>query len=205
MPDILKKTMNGHTFAVFDNSGDLGDWYDKQYTAMGDGWVVPRSAALSYIEFAEILKDNDKGLLDVGSGAGYFIEVAQEYVRCVGIELSTVGLEFAKKRVPTASWLKMDVEDMTFRGKEFDYVTSIGSIEHVINIDKAIREIYRVLKDDGKFFVWVPNETWIFEDQPHEQTHTDEEWIEIFEREGFKKVKIERRGDNTAILFVKEL
>lgn len=197
--------MNGHILEQFNNSEDLGKWYNGQYTAMGDGWDCPRDAALWYINFAEILKDSSKELLDLGSGAGHFIKTAQEFVLCTGIELSTVGLDMARARVPGAKWMQVDMESMPFQDGQFNYITSIGSVEHVIHIYKALAEIHRVLKDDGRLFCWVPNEKWLYQDQPHEQTHTDEEWLEIFDNAGFKSIKLEDRGDCTAILFIKKI
>jgi ubiquinone/menaquinone biosynthesis C-methylase UbiE len=47
----------------------------------------------------------------------------------------------------------MDVTKMKFPQKHFDYVTGVGALSNFDNPERALKEISRVLKDDGELFV----------------------------------------------------
>jgi|SRR5581483_11259193 len=194
---------DAHTLIKFDNSKDLGDWYNQKYTEMGGGWKIPKDEALRLMEWAGIPKDRTKRLLDIGSGDGDFIGHVADYAKCMGIDLSSVGVELASRMPVDAYFEVADIEDTGYASGVFDWLTSIGSIEHVINLPVALDECYRLLKDDGKFLCLVPNELWGYLDQPQEQTHTDEEWAKLFEAAGFIIEKVNRRNDLTDFLLKK--
>ena len=50
--------------------------------------------------------------------------------------------------------------------EEFDYVFSLGVIHHIPKADLAVQNIYRSLKPNGQFIMWVygyeNNELYIF-------------------------------------------
>jgi len=52
--------------------------------------------------------------------------------------------------------IKADVCDLPFEENEFDYVLCNHVLEHVYDDNKAMREIYRVLKFEGKAILQVP-------------------------------------------------
>ena len=52
--------------------------------------------------------------------------------------------------------IKADVSDLPFKENEFDYVLCNHVLEHVYDDNKAMREIYRVLKFEGKAILQVP-------------------------------------------------
>jgi len=194
--------MNDHVLVMFDNSRDLGKWYDQKYTEMGSGWSIPKEEALRLIQWAGFSL-NQKKLLDIGSGDGDFISHIYDNFDCTGIDLSEVGVNFANNKGLQAKFEVMDIEQNSFKDEEFDYLTSIGSIEHVIDLDHALAECHRIVKDGGLFLCMVPNELWLYMDQPQEQTHTDEEWSEYFKRAGFEVIKMVRRSDLTDFLLKK--
>jgi SAM-dependent methyltransferase len=50
-----------------------------------------------------------------------------------------------------------DVRDLPFADASFDAVYSMGTIEHFDETERAVREIVRVLKPDGRAIIGVPN------------------------------------------------
>jgi 2-polyprenyl-3-methyl-5-hydroxy-6-metoxy-1,4-benzoquinol methylase len=195
-----------HSLMMFDTSEELGAWYDQKYTQMGDGWECPTEVANSYLDFAEIPFDEDKILLDVGCGAGHFIETAQRRVTCIGIDLSRVAVDLAYLRCPDSFFMKADVEHYGYGNvkENYDYATSIGSIEHCINIPVAIQGVWNLLKTGGVFYVLVPNEEWKHFDQPQEQTKTDEQWLALFDESSWSLLKQNRTNDISHFLFQKK-
>lgn len=51
----------------------------------------------------------------------------------------------------------MDGHDLHFPDNSFEAVSIVEVIEHVENPSQVLREIYRVLKKDGKMFLTTPN------------------------------------------------
>lgn len=198
------KKIKKHNLVRFNNSADLGTWYDNKYTEMDGGWKVGQEEALRLIEWAGFEKDG-KTLLDIGCGDGDFISHITSYFKCTGIDLSAKAIEFATKRGILATFEVKDIENTTYPIWAFKYLTSIGSIEHVINLDKALSECYRIIEPGGRFLCMVPNERWQHFDQPQEQTHTDREWQKLFEKAGFITHAINRRGDLTDFLLLKPI
>src|SRR5262245_25273364 len=183
-------------------SDELAAWYDKKYTEMGDGWVTPPEECRRHLDDLGVMKEKDrrKELLDIGCGAGHFLAEAEKRVLCTGYEISNTAIGFAKDRCkePYTTFFKVDIGDLTVSVPAYDYIVSIGSLEHVVELDKALDNIRELLRDDGKFYFYCPNEKWVHEDQPNERTMRDEEWMYLFARHGLYVSKAKRWNDSTA-------
>ncbi len=194
--------MTTHALKKFKTTQELGKWYDEKYKEMGGCWLTSPEDCKRHIDFIGLEKSR-KFLLDIGSGSGDFTAEAHKLVITCGWEMSFEAIRLAKEKYPDPLFLYLDIEKDSPISKAFDYITSIGSIEHCIDIDKALKHCRRWLKDDGLLYVFAPNEEWNHFDQPQEQTHTDEEWIKIFKKAGFRIIKHERWNDSTAFLMEK--
>lgn len=188
--------------AGLNSTKEIGDWYDNKYREMGGAWNTPPEDCMFHI--SKIFPFCSSGyLLDLGCGGGHFIQKAQEHFFCTGIEASRVGLEECRERVPLAEFIEMDIENMEFSDFKFDVVTSIGTLEHVVNIPLAVAECFRVLKEGGVFYVYAPNTEWIHEDQPNEVRMDEPEWREILVNAGFKVEHVEKHHDNNIYICLK--
>ena len=99
---------------------------------------------------------SDAGLLDVGTGSGMlpaYLAKKRPDVECTGIDISQTMLDIARERVPGAKMLRTDVTDMPFEDCSFDIVTSCFVYRNLSNRDKAVREMYRVLKPGGNMML----------------------------------------------------
>lgn len=192
-----------------DTTEELGQWYDGKYQEMGDGWTTPAEECHRHLDDLGVPFDKTRWLLDVGSGAGHFLAEAEKRVNCCGLEISHVGIELAKKRTKQATFQPWSIENIfeyTVNQPNFDYIVSIGSLEHIVDLDKALNNIRDLLKPTGKFYFYCPNERWAYFDQPNERTMTDEEWRELFARHGLQTLWSRRWGgnqDNTAFCGVR--
>lgn len=95
-------------------------------------------------------------VLDFGCGNGENgIFAAQQGADVIGIDISPEGVENANlnaKQMGVASNCKfvvMDGENMQFEDNRFDLAVEYGVLHHV-DLDKAMSELNRVLKPDGK-------------------------------------------------------
>lgn len=108
-------------------------------------------------------------LLDLGCGEGSFLfKIAEKARELHGADISSVRIAgaVATKR---ASHPRSDI---TFRAADidralpyddgyFDAVTCIATFEHLYDPYSVIREIRRILKQDGSVIIEVPNIAWL--------------------------------------------
>lgn len=108
------------------------------------------------IKKAEIESQHE--VLEVGCGAGHILERIETGI-LTGIDISAVQIERAKKRVGFKAVLyKEKGEELPFSDFSFDRIICTEVIEHVLEPEKLLSEIKRVLKNDGIFSLSVPNE-----------------------------------------------
>ncbi len=74
-------------------------------------------------------------------------------VRCVGSEY--LGENIAGGTVQK-NIQHENIENLSFAAQRFDLVMSNDVLEHVNQPDKALQEIYRILKPDGELFLSIP-------------------------------------------------
>ncbi len=156
-----------------------------------------------YDDMLAIEKDFQGDILEAGVGQGVVLKKIAErggakIKSLTGIDLSGRLLEIAKKIIPQAKLVKGDIEAMPFANNSFDLVIMVGVFPYLLDIDKALSEIKRVLRADGQFIVTVPNRKWIlFKNyikqrrniQPVEDRFFDfEEMKNILEQRGFRVI-----------------
>ncbi|MCR4793338.1 MAG: class I SAM-dependent methyltransferase [Lachnospiraceae bacterium] len=69
---------------------------------------------------------------------------------------------------------KVDIMDIPYSNKEFDYIICNHVLEHVVDDNLAISELYRVLKPGGEALINVPITKSIFETIEKEEYNTPE-------------------------------
>ena len=95
-------------------------------------------------------------ILDIGCGSGLFLRMAgAKGATSTGIDVSPELLEIARQRNPMAELLNQDMENLSFDDKSFDIITGFNSLQYAEDITNLLKEIKRVLKDDGKLVIGV--------------------------------------------------
>lgn len=90
-------------------------------------------------------------LLDIGCG----IQEIPSYLKKYPIEY-IVGMDpLLPVKKHSFYFVQGIAEYIPFKDESFDYVTSVTSLDHVLLLDKALEEIHRVLKKDGKLLLWI--------------------------------------------------
>ncbi|MBP9095000.1 MAG: class I SAM-dependent methyltransferase [Ignavibacteria bacterium] len=146
-----------------------------------------------------------KKLLDVGCGDGTFAGYAESKgLRVHGIDFSETAIEKAKKKFPNVKFSVGDAENLEFESDFFDYITCNGSLEHVPNMSRALKEMHRSGNENCKYFILVPNEDYIMElfgykpeeehlveiMQPLNQMKSKKGWIKFLNENGFNIERI---------------
>lgn len=121
-------------------------------------------AARHLVELAA-LRDGER-VLDVGTGTGMIpFEIARTApASCsvLGVDISTGMIETAQARVVAAgldatrvSFRRMDAETLDLPDRQFDVVVSAFALGHIPTPEKAVAEMFRVLRPGGRFVIAV--------------------------------------------------
>ena len=150
----------------------------------GDVGVTPTRKNLFKVFNNIKLPDNAK-ILDVGVGSGTLAKFWKEQgYDVVGLDISDKSLTIASSK--GIYCVKGDVtKGLPFCDNTFDLVYSDGLLEHFIDPEPILKEIFRVSKK--YVFTIVPRNTiinlihnWIFR-PPKEYRRKDSEWISMHE------------------------
>ena len=98
-------------------------------------------------------------VLELGCGTGYFTrELARSGADVVAIDVSPELLEIAKANcsAPNVRYEIQNAYELSYPDAVFDSVVG-SSVLHHLEIQEAIREIYRVLKPSGTIYFTEPN------------------------------------------------
>lgn len=101
----------------------------------------------------------EERVLELGCGTGYFTrEIIKTGASVIAIDISPDLLAIAHKdnNYPNVSFCEENAYQMSFPNESFNCVIG-SSVLHHLNIEKAISEIYRVLKPGGFIAFTEPN------------------------------------------------
>ena len=98
-------------------------------------------------------------VLEVGCGTGLLTkELAGKVERLVSLDISPQLLEIARDETEkkNVTFFCSNAYELGFKDDTFDYIVGM-SILHHLDIDRALREIFRVLRNGGKMVFSEPN------------------------------------------------
>ncbi len=112
--------------------------------------------------FPTIFEDRrHRKVLDVAAGAGVAARrirmMSSAGILCNDISHSALSI-LHSEGMPVISF---DIDDtkanFPFADGSFDTIVSLATIEHIINLDHHLQEVYRVLEDGGYLYISSPN------------------------------------------------
>lgn len=138
---------------MVDTSGDTRGEYDGLAADYDQRWA--RYVAATNRALLGALDDELPGrrLLDVGCGSGALLAaLAARYppLGLAGVDLSPVMLAVAKRRLPEARLVHADAGRLPFATDAFDTVVSASSLHYWPEPERALAEIARVLRPNGR-------------------------------------------------------
>ena len=143
----------------------INNTFDKGYRELGirAQRMYPNEVMISFLaEQGYLFSDMKQKIrileLGCGSGANLWM-LAKEGFDVYGIDASAAGLEVAQSHLKTkwgvSAHLQVGLfDDIPFEDNMFDVVIDVVSLQHLdLETSKsALKEIFRVLKTNGKFF-----------------------------------------------------
>ena len=143
------------------NEIEHGKYLKKQGAGEIWGWETV-AGRRRWSRRVKMLTDHIKpsmNVLEIGCGSGYFCkELAKTNAKINAIDISEDLLNIAKEEIPNSN-VHFSIENaynMNFDDCLFDTVVG-SSVLHHLEIDLALKEIYRVLKSNGSVYFTEPN------------------------------------------------
>ena len=153
-------------------------------------------------------------IVDLGCGDGTILHalhskgLLRNASRVVGVDISEERIRRLRKFCPFAEGIVGDVCDLRqVPDSSFDVAISTQVIEHVLDDSKMLREIHRILKPNGYFYVstivkkWYG--VWVYYERGRgfklDPTHvreyrSEQEFLNLLRRNGFKIVEFRSEG-----------
>ena len=120
--------------------------------------IVSENIDDSNFELKEILKflgqASDKKVLDVGCGKGKFCRKIKDIgFDIIGVDPSKELIKKAAENNKDIKFIEASATSLPFSDSEFDFIICIEVLEHIPDTEKAIKEMTRVLKPQGRFLI----------------------------------------------------
>ncbi len=123
--------------------------YYNEYEYISTRETDLSSKSIEFITRNIQMNKSDK-LIEIGCGSGYLLDkISKLGYNIVGCDLVDVGL--SKKGL---SFVQGDIESLPFSENEFDVVICNHTLEHIIDVAKAVEELKRIAKK--KIIITVP-------------------------------------------------
>lgn len=134
---------------------------------------------------------NGTKVLDVACGSGEWLMACQERGAAIyGIDISNNAIDHCKATFKPENFYVTAAESLPFEDGQFNVVTCLGSLEHFVSPEKALKEMVRVAQNNAIFILLVPNKDFltrklgIFSGTNQvlakEDVKTLDEWRELF-------------------------
>lgn len=103
------------------------------------------------------LRKEDIGA-DLGCGSGVFSQLLkQKGYEVFGLDLSQKLLLTGKQQSPDLNFVQGDVEFLPFADNSLDFIILSALVHHLPSPQQCAKEVYRVLKPQGRFVAFDPN------------------------------------------------
>lgn len=125
-------------------------------------WTDPSSFRLKQCLKSFSILFKSARILEVGCGAGQFIAALKKFFPDVGYhgcDISQQAIAQAQKRNDGVVYELMTGQNaLPYDSASFDGVAIFDVLEHAIHPDALLKEIHRILRPDGVFYMFVPCE-----------------------------------------------
>lgn len=169
--------------------------YEKLYALEASNyWFKNRNALIKwaltqYFSYAETV-------CEVGCGTGYVLSgilEANPELKVFGSELYAEGLQFAKKRLPTATLFQADATAFPYF-EEFDVIGAFDVLEHIQKDQDALQNLFNATKPGGGLLITVPQHPWLWSEIDeyacHCRRYTKEELCKKVKNAGYEILRV---------------
>jgi demethylmenaquinone methyltransferase/2-methoxy-6-polyprenyl-1,4-benzoquinol methylase len=154
-PFATDKAKKQQVEEMFDSIAGKYDFLNRFFSAGID--MAWRKKTINLLK-----KNNPQKILDIATGTADMAILASRLLnpeKIIGLDLSSEMLEIGRKKVEKEALsskielLKGDAEAINFPENSFDAVTVAFGVRNFENLEKGLKEIYRVLKPGGQLLI----------------------------------------------------
>lgn len=186
--------------------------YEAVYS---DGGISQSDSFYKWILELLAIQPNES-YLDISCGRAELLTLAQQQgIKAHGIDLSYNALHYGKYIQQSHNLVTANSQDLPYANNSFAVISNIGSLEHYVDMDRAVQETARVLNSTGRAYILVPNTFSLFTNiwigfrqgrtsidpyQPIQRYAARYEWQELLEKNGLivtDTIKYERPWPRT--------
>ncbi len=109
------------------------------------------------MNFAQI-RDDSK-VLDIGCNRGRFLQSVRDLNKNCELYGVDIDPKIKNLKIENCSFHVCGVEKLPFEEKYFDNIFALSTLEHIPELDSAVKEISRILKPDGSVIISSPTES----------------------------------------------
>lgn len=171
--------------------------YPQQYVQVYADFVKTLYKRLNESDSASL---KGKKILDIGCFTGDFLQLLQkEGANVYGLELQNDAVKIANKKLPDRIF-KADIMSYKFPKEQYDIITLLGVVEHVIDPLSLLKQSFRLLKKGGIIMIQTPDSSSLLARTAGKYwpPYSPIEHIHIFGKEGLEKA-LETCGFNDQI------
>ncbi len=110
-------------------------------------------------------RKKEGNVLDVGCASGWLLsEIANRYpkFRFTGVDAYKKAINYGRNHYSNIQFLWGDAHRLPFPKNTFDLVLCVNVLEHVVDPEKIMGEIYKVLKTNGVVIIGMDSENFLF-------------------------------------------
>jgi SAM-dependent methyltransferase len=136
--------------AQFERTTSIAAAYDSIYAAQSGVWEN-QGRSPQFIRYFSSLLEGFPGsrLLEIGCGEGFLLSALRGREK-FAVDLSVEAMRKARGRAQAHFSLAVG-ERLPFPDDHFDLVTSVGVMEHFLDIGETLREIRRIIRPGGHY------------------------------------------------------
>lgn len=108
----------------------------------------------------QLIEENvkNKSILDVGCSEGYFgSKLKKKGAKVIGVDISKSAIKIAKQVLNEVRLVDLNDGKLPFQDRTFDIIVASEVIEHLIQPQKILNELARVVKKEGMVIITTPN------------------------------------------------
>ena len=124
------------------------------------------------IKFLEL--NNNKTILEIGCSSGWLIDNLKKKfkkINYVGVDVVKQPIEKLAKKYPNIPFLIFDITKNPLKKIKFDNIIMLNVLEHIRNDDLALKNSKELLKKNGKIFIEVPANQFLYDNYDKQLMH----------------------------------
>ena len=130
-------------------------FYQEYYTLEREGWWFKARLSILDSYCKDLAVNTNIKIVKVGAATGATYEMLSRYGEVTSLEYDKFCCEFLKEKTGIEA-INASLTELPFKNNTYDLICAFDVIEHIEYHEKALDEIYRVLRPHGKYFLTVP-------------------------------------------------